>query len=155
MSNNKALKRVQDFIDKYPDLKVILFDKSTHTAEMAAQTLGVEVGQIAKTLLFTAEFNSFLVVTCGDKKVNTKKLAHIVQAKKVKFASSEAVSELTGFLPGGVSPVGLEKSIPIFLDRSLFNYQVVFAAAGTSNSALPIAPARLQQITDAVVIDVC
>lgn len=155
MSSNNALKRVQSFIDKYPDLKVILFDSSTHTSELAAQTLGVTVGQIAKTLVFTAESSPYLVVTCGDKKVNTKKLGQVLNVKKVKFASAEIVKELTGFLPGGVSPVGLASSIPVFLDKSLFEYDMVFAAAGTSNSALPVSPSRLQQITDGTVIDVC
>ncbi|MGI6092579.1 MAG: YbaK/EbsC family protein [Veillonellaceae bacterium] len=155
MYSTNALQRVQNFIEKYSDLRIILFDSSTHTSELAAQALGVTVGQIAKTLVFTAESKPYLVVTCGDKKVNTKKLSHVLNVKKVKFASAEVVKEFTGFLPGGVSPVGLASSLPIFLDKSLFEYDVVFAAAGTSNSALPVAPSRLQQITGGTVIDVC
>lgn len=149
------LKRVQKFIEQYPDLKVILFESSTHTAELAAHTLKVAVGQIAKTLVFVADGNPLLIVTCGDKKVNTKKVAKLVAAKKVKFADAATVMELTGFSPGGVSPVGLLKVIPVYLDRSLYNYDIVYAAAGTANSALPVIPERLREITGAQVIDVC
>lgn len=149
------LQRVQAFISQYSDLNVILFDSSTHTAELAAQTLGVAVGQIAKTLVFIADGQPLLVVTCGDKKVNTKVLAKVVGVKKVKFADAETVAVITGFPPGGVSPVGLLRVIPVYLDESLYSYDVVYSAAGTPNSALPIAPERLREITDAIVIDVC
>ncbi|SDF07409.1 YbaK/EbsC family protein [Sporolituus thermophilus] len=149
------LERVKKFLEPYSDLEVILFDSSTHTAEMAAQTLGVTVGQIAKTLVFIAEGNPLLVVTCGDKKVNTKLLAKAIGVKKVKFADSAIVEEFTGFPPGGVSPVGLLKVLPVYLDQSLYEYDIVYAAAGTANSALPIAPERLRQITNGCVIDVC
>jgi len=150
-----SLERVQKFVAAYPDLQIILFDTSTHTSELAAEALGVEVGQIAKTLVFLADGNPVLVVTSGDKKVNTKKLAKVLQAKKVKFASGELVEALTGFSPGGVSPVGLLKELPMYLDISLFRFNVVYAAAGTANSALPVTPRRLQEITKAAVIDVC
>lgn len=150
-----ALARVQEFVAKYEDLKVILFDTSTHTSELAAQTLGVTVGQIAKTLVFLADGNPILVVTCGDKKVNTKLLAKAVHAKKIRFADSQVVQETTGFEPGGVSPVGLLKVIPIFVDQSLYQYDIVYAAAGTANSALPVSPERLRQVTGAQLIDVC
>lgn len=154
-SRQNALQRVQSLISQYPDLNIIVFDSSTYTAELAAKTLGVTVGQIAKTLVFITEIQPCLVVICGDRRVNTKKLSRILGVKKVKFASAEIVEELTGFLPGGVTPIGLEKEIPVLLDKSLFEYKVVFAAAGTSNSALPIAPLRLQQLTGAKVVEVC
>lgn len=150
-----SLERVQKFIEQYPDLRIILFDTSTHTAELAAAALGVAVGQIAKTLVFIADNAPVLIVTCGDKKVNTKKFAKAIGVKKIKFASAEVVQELTGFSPGGVSPVGLLQVIPIYLDQSLYTYDIVYAAAGTDNSALPVQPDRLREITGATVVDVC
>ncbi len=149
-----ALDRVQSFLKGYPDLQVVLFDSSTHTAEAAANTLGVAVGQIAKSLIFLADENPVLIVTCGDKKINTKKFAKTLCAKKIKFADAPLVSSLTGFEPGGVSPVGLLHQVPIYLDRSLYDYPVVYAAAGTDNSALPVKPSRLQEITKAEIVDV-
>lgn len=149
------LLRVKQALASYPDLKVILFDASTHTAQAAADTLGVAVGQIAKTLVFTTDDKVVLVVTCGDKKVHNKLLARVLGVRKVKFADTETVLHYTGFPPGGVSPIGLVQTLPIYLDRSLFQYNTVYAAAGTANSALPISPVRLQEITGGIVVDVC
>lgn len=149
------LARVEKAITSYPDLKIILFEASTHTSELAAQALGVEAGQIAKSLVFMADGKPLLVVTCGDKKVNTKLLARAVNARKIRFADAEQVALYTGFPPGGVSPVGLLKNIPICLDLSLYDYDIVYAAAGTANSALPVQPERLREITGAQLINVC
>ena len=149
------LDRVKLFLSSFPDLKMILFDQSTHTSELAAQALGVTPAQIAKTLVFLAEAQPFLVVTCGDKKINTKKLAKELGVKKVRFADAQTVMESTGFPPGAVSPIGLLSDIPLFLDQSLWDFTIVYAAAGTANSALPVSPDRLCEITGAKVIDVC
>lgn len=149
------LNRVKNFVAQHDDLNIILFDSSTHTSELAAQTLGVTVGQIAKTLVFVADGEPVLVVTCGDVKVNTKLLAKQVGCKKIRFADSQTVAEQTGFPPGGVSPVGLLRELPVYVDQSLYEYDVVYAAAGTANSALPVTPDRLRQVTGAQIVDVC
>lgn len=149
-----ALERVKKALEPYPDLEILLFDQSTHTSELAAQTLGVKVAQIAKTLMFLADGRPVLVVACGDRKINTKKLGKELDAKKVRFADAETVEQLTGFSPGGVCPFGLDSSIEICLDRSLYDYAVVYAAAGTANSALPVEPERLRQILQAKVLEV-
>lgn len=149
------LQRVKKVLEQYEDLKIVLFDDSTHTAELAAQTLGVTVGQIAKTLVFMADDAAIVIVTCGNKKVNTRHLAKAVGCKKIKFADSLTVEAVTGFAPGGVSPVGLLEELPVYVDQSLYEYDIVYAAAGTANSALPIRPARLKQITGAQIVDVC
>lgn len=149
------LARVRDFVSQYDDLQIILFDSSTHTSELAAETLGVAVGQIAKSLVFLADGEPVVVVTCGDKKVNTKELARQIGCKKLKFADSATVEETTGFPPGGVSPVGLLTPLPVYVDKSLYQYDVVYAAAGTANSALPVSTARLQEVIGAEVVDAC
>lgn len=150
-----SLARVQEAIRSYPDLRIILFETSTHTSELAAQALGVAVGQIAKSLVFLADGQPILLVTCGDKKVNTKLLGKELQAKKIRFADAGIVLDVTGFEPGGVSPVGLLTALPLYLDQSLYDYDIVYAAAGTANSALPVTPVRLQEITGAPVLNVC
>ena len=149
------LNRVKKFLSPFPDLKIILFDQSTHTSELAAQALGVTPAQIAKTLVFVADAEPLLVVTCGDKKINTKKLTKVLGVRKVRFADGQTVTAATGFPPGGVSPIGLSTDIPLYLDQSLWDYAIVYAAAGTANSALPVSPDRLWEITGAQVIDVC
>lgn len=149
------LDRVKMFLSSFPDLEIILFDQSTHTSELAAQALGVTPAQIAKTLVFLADAQPLLVVTCGDKKIDTKKLARAMGVKKIRFADAQTVLEATGFPPGGVSPIGLVSNVPLFLDQSLWDFTIVYAAAGTANSALPVSPDRLCEITGAKVIDVC
>ena len=149
-----ALEKVKQALAPYPDLQIVLFDESTHTSELAAAAVGVEVAQIAKTLMFLADGAPVLVVACGDRKINTKKLGKELNAKKVRFADADSVLRHTGFAPGGVCPFGLDESIPICLDRSLYDYDIVYAAAGTANSALPVAPERLREILVAKVVDV-
>ncbi len=149
-----ALEKVRKALEPYPDLKIMLFDESTHTSELAAKAVGVEVAQIAKTLMFLADGNPVLVVACGDRKINTKKLGKELGAKKVRFADADSVLELTGFSPGGVCPFGLDESIKLCLDQSLYDYDLVYAAAGTANSALPISPERLREVLGAKIIDV-
>jgi len=149
------LERVKNFLSQFPDLKIILFDSSTHTSELAAQALGVTPAQIAKTLCFLADGRPVLLTTCGDKKTDTKALARELGARKIRFADAETVQNETGFPPGGVSPVGILPGVPLYLDRSLWDFDIVYAAAGTANSALPVSPDRLKEITGAQVIDVC
>lgn len=149
------LARVKAFVSRHPDLEIILFDSSTHTSELAAQALGVTAAQIAKTLCFVADGQPILLTTCGDKKTDTKALARQLGAKKIRFADAETVQQATGFPPGGVSPVGILPGVPLYLDRSLWDFDIVYAAAGTANSALPVSPDRLREITGATVVDVC
>ena len=149
-----ALEKVKQALAPYPDLQIVLFDESTHTSELAAAAVGVEVAQIAKTLMFLADGAPVLVVACGDRKINAKKLGKELNAKKVRFADADSVLQHTGFEPGGVCPFGLDESITICLDQSLYDYHIVYAAAGTANSALPVAPERLREILTARVVDV-
>ena len=149
-----ALERVRNAIVPYPDLEIILFDESTHTSELAAQAVGVEVAQIAKTLVFLADGNPVLVVACGGRKIDTKKLGKFLGAKKVRFADANSVLLATGFEPGGVCPFDIDPSVGLCMDKGLYDYDVVYAAAGTANSALPVAPERLREILGARIVDV-
>ena len=149
-----ALEKVKRALAPYTDLQIVLFDESTHTSELAAAAVGVAVAQIAKTLMFLADSEPVVVVACGGRKIDAKKLGRAVGAKKVKFADADSVVRVTGFEPGGVCPFGLDPSVRICLDRGLYDYDVVYAAAGTANSALPVAPERLREIIGAQVVDV-
>lgn len=148
------LERVKESLRPFPDLQIVLFDASTHTSELAAQALGVTPAQIAKSLVFLADGQPLLIVTCGDKKIDTKKMSKLLGVKKVRFADAQTVLDTTGFPPGGVSPVGLLTEIPLYLDESLWDFDVVYAAAGTANSALPVSPDRLLEVTGAAKINV-
>lgn len=148
------LARVRDFLSNHPELEIILFDDaSTHTAALAAAALGVTEAQIAKTLVFIADGSPVVVVASGEGRIDVKRLGKEIGAKKLRFASPEAVQAATGFLPGGVCPFGLEEELPIYLEKRLCRFPVVYAAAGTANSAVPITPEDLQRITAGIVVD--
>ena len=148
-------KRVQEFLQTMPgNLKVIEIDESTHTSELAAQALGVEVAQIAKSLVFILKGSPVLVVTCGDMRVDMKKLRAAVGAGgRVSMAGPEAAEEITGFPPGGVCPFALKTRLPIFLDKSLGRFPIVYAAAGSPYSLVPISLEALKSITRGEVLD--
>ncbi len=155
------LEKVKDYFQtlSFP-LEIILFDQSTSTSQLAAEALGVEVGQIAKTLVFISkkkegeEQKSAVVVTSGDVRVNTKKLKALV-GYKPKFASGDEALELTGFPPGGVCPFGLPEDIPVYIDKTLERFDVVYAAAGTANSAVPITVPQLVEATQGELCCAC
>jgi len=143
------IQRVKDYLAQLSfKLEVIEFQEDTHTSELAAKALGVEAAQIAKSLLFVGkeEGQAALVVTCGDMKVDQKKLKQEL-GYKTKFANPEQVMEITGFPPGGVCPFALRKPITIFLDTSMQRFPIVYAAAGTPHSAVPVTVEQLIQAT--------
>ena len=150
------LERVREFFAKIPSPpEIIIFEQDTSTSSLAAQALGVEVGQIAKSLVFTGKKGeAVMVVTCGDVKVDIKKLKSLVGFKP-KFATSTEVKALTGYSPGGVCPFALQTGLPIYLDVSMKRYPLVYTAAGTSNTAVPIEFSRLLAITGGKSCDVC
>lgn len=152
----EALQKVKDYMETLPiELEVIEFEEgTTRTAQMAADQLGVAVGQIAKSLLFLAKGESALVVTSGDVKVNTSALKKLMKAKP-KLAKPEECITITGFPPGGVCPFALKNPIKIFIDKSMERFDVVYAAAGTANTAVPVTVEQLLMVTDGELVDVC
>lgn len=147
----KEIERVNEYLqERNPDLEIIIFKEDTSTAPLAAQVLGTEVGQIAKSILFKSKNENFLmIVAAGDVRLDSKLIKKMV-GSKVRMASPEEVFEVTGFNIGGVCPFALLREIPIYLDESLKRYDVVYAAAGTGNTALPVSYAELQRITDGI-----
>jgi prolyl-tRNA editing enzyme YbaK/EbsC (Cys-tRNA(Pro) deacylase) len=128
---------------------------STPTAETAAQRIGVPVGRIAKSMLFKGKDGNFrLVVAAGDKRINS---GHLKRATGVKhrMANAEETAAATGFRPGGVCPFGLAGcNIDILLDSSLDVYDIVYPAAGTDATGVPVSPARLLAITGGTKVSV-
>lgn len=144
----RDIERVQAYVQqRMPHLQVIEFQQDTSTSALAAAALGTEVGQIAKSMLFKAKTGQyFLVVSAGDVRMDTKALRDLI-GSKVRMANAEEVVEITGFPVGGVCPFDLRVEVPIYLDDSLKRYDVVYTAAGTPNSALPITYEELMEIT--------
>lgn len=150
----ESYNRVRESLSQYQNLEIKILPEDTSTAELAAQALGTEPGQIAKTLCFMADGAPVLVVACGDKKIDSKKFGKRLGAKKMRMADAQLVMEVTGFAPGGVCPFALLKPVPVYLDRSLFDYDVTYIAAGTPHSALPISADQLAAITNGIWVEV-
>ncbi|KKM12803.1 prolyl-tRNA synthetase [Clostridiales bacterium PH28_bin88] len=151
----EAIARVRRFLEETPYRpEIIEFDESTHTSELAARAVGVEVGQIAKSILLIIGDQPVLVVTSGDMKVSQSKLKQVLGASgKVKLADPDTTMELTGFPPGGVCPFALKQPVPVLIDRSMERFPVVYAAAGTPRSAVPVSVAQLLDITGGTLCD--
>ena len=147
--------KVQAFLEIHGLCALEFEPGSTPTAEAAAQRIGVPVGQIAKSILFKGKDGTFrLVVAAGDRKINSGALKRTTGAKH-RMASAQETEVATGFLPGGVCPFGLEDApVKILLDVSLDEYDIVYPAAGTDATGVPLSPDYLRQITGGVKVEV-
>ncbi|HEV7664004.1 MAG TPA: YbaK/EbsC family protein [Chloroflexota bacterium] len=129
------------------------FAESTATAAAAAAAIGTTVERIVKSLVFMAADEPILVLTSGVNRVDVQKVGLLV-GLPVKRASADQVRQLTGFAIGGVPPVGHTQSITTCVDRSLLEFDEVWAAAGTPNSVFAIDPRELVRITGGRIEDV-
>jgi len=147
--------RVRSYLARFSyDGEICEFDASTHTAEEAARAVGVAVGQIAKSILFSVNGRTVLVVTSGDVKVSQSKLkAHLGLGGRVEMPDAATTLELTGFPPGGVCPFALKKPIPVLIDVSMKRFPVVYAAAGSPRSAVPVTVDQLLAMTGGQLCD--
>lgn len=142
------------FEEKDINKKIVFFDKSTENSLKASITLGVEQGQIAKSILFLVDGEPLLIVISGDKRVDEKKIKKIRSAKKVRMARPEEVFEITGFEVGGVSPVGHKSKLEVLIDESLKRYNEIYPAAGESNNMFPTNFNELIELTNGIVVNV-
>jgi len=142
------------FKEKAPDIEVTEHNYSTASVAEAAATIGVEPGQIAKTLAIKTGDKIMLVVTRGDARLDNKKLKAAFGGRPTMLGI-EVVAELTGHPVGGVCPFGLIQPLPIFCDISLKDFDVVHPAAGSKNSSVCLTPARIVELTGAEWTDVC
>jgi prolyl-tRNA editing enzyme YbaK/EbsC (Cys-tRNA(Pro) deacylase) len=126
---------------------------STATSVLAAEQLGVAVGQIAKSLLFSGKDGRFFMVVCpGDRRLSSSKLKAVTGVKS-RMATTEEARTATGFGPGGVCPFGIDSRIAIFIDKSLSEHATIYPAAGTDSSGVPMTFDRLVAITGGTVGD--
>jgi prolyl-tRNA editing enzyme YbaK/EbsC (Cys-tRNA(Pro) deacylase) len=129
-------------------------DVAARTSQQAADALGVQLGQIAKSVIFrrVADDVAVLVVTSGDRRVDEAKVAAI--AGPLARADAAFVKARTGFAIGGVPPLAHLQVSFTLVDRELFRFDTVWAAAGHPNAVFPLAPGDLRQLTGAPVADV-
>lgn len=134
--------------------EVVILPDSVHTAALAAEALGCEVGAIANSLLFDAGGSPVLILTSGAHRVDTDKVAATIGVEKLKRATPEFVREHTGQVIGGVSPIAHTSEVPTWLDSWLERYEVVWAAAGHPAAVFSTTYAELAAMTGAPTIDV-
>ena len=130
------------------------FDETTRTAQQAADTLGVAVGAIVKSLCFMADGEPAMVLVSGANRADLGKVRHLLGASKVTQANADEVRAATGFAIGGVPPVAHARQLRVLLDRDLLHYEELWAAAGTPNSVFRITPSQLVAVTGGQVGDV-
>ncbi len=142
------------------DIEIVTFDASTHTAQEAADAIGVQLGQIVKSLVFMAppdptrddsDLEPLLALVRGSDRVDLAKLASASARPRIRRASAREANAATGYAIGGIPPFGHRQRIPVVMDPALDDYQEVWAAAGTSTAVFAIAPATLAMLADALV----
>lgn len=149
-----AAQRVQEVLDALGiDRKLIELSVSAKTSQQAAEALGVDVAQIAKSLVFTANGSPVLVIASGANRVDERKLERLAGGK-VRKADPETVKQATGFTIGGVAPVGLATPLPIYIDQDLFQHELIYPAGGLPEYLFPISPGELLRATGGTVADV-
>ena len=151
----EGFRRVSQLLQtlQHPHLPQFL-EVAARTCQEAADALNVSVGQIAKSVIFRRKNDdaAVLVITSGDKRVDEKKVAAIVGA--IGRADAEFVKRATGFTIGGVSPVGQATPPVSLIDRELFRFDEIWAAAGHPNGVFRLSPDQLVALTSAPVADV-
>lgn len=151
-----AIEKVKEFFSKYDMADRILeFDVSSATVELATAALGCEPERIAKSLSFLVDDGPVLVIAAGDARIDNPKYKAQF-GTKAKMLSPEQVETLVGHAVGGVCPFGVNPGVKTYLDVSLKRFQTVFPACGSSNSAIELTLAELEQYSSYLDwIDVC
>lgn len=126
------------------DKRILEFDSSSATVELAAQALGCEGKRIAKTLSFLIDGCAVLIVTAGDARIDNSKYKTKFNTK-AKMIPFDEVESYTGHKAGGVCPFGVKKDVKVYLDESLKRFNTVYPACGSANSAIELTIEELEK----------
>ena len=142
------------------DIEITAFDESTHTAQEAADAIGVSLGQIVKSLVFMApadpaqadgELVPVVALVRGTDRVDIGALATVCGRPRLRRASAKEAKRVTGYSIGGVPPFAHDQPAEVVMDPALDAYEEIWAAAGTPTTVFPIRPATLALLSDALV----
>lgn len=128
--------------------RVLEFDVSSATVELAARAVGVEPARICKTLSFKSGDSAILVLAAGDARIDNRKFKDRF-GMKPSMLLPELVPGLIGHPVGGVCPFGIKSGVPVYMDESLRRFETVFPAVGSANSAIELTPAELMRFSGA------
>ena len=126
---------------------------STRTAVEAAESIGCQVEQIAKSLVFVGKESGkpYLVVAGGSNRVHEKRLGRQI-GEKIRKANADEVREATGYAIGGIPPLGHANALRTFIDEDLMKLDQLWAAAGTPHAVFSLSPAQLAEMTGGQVV---
>ena len=154
---SKSAQSIQNvLVEKGLTLEVIELSSSTRTANDAAATIGCDVAQIVKSLLFRSAYTSqpVFILASGVNRVNEKTIETLVGEKIVK-ANADFTREITGYAIGGVPPVGHKQIINhIFIDEDLLQYEKLWAAAGTPNAVFSLYSSSIESLTNGKIVSI-
>ena len=133
-----SVDKVKKYFSQYGmDSRILEFDGSSATVDLASAALNCEPGRIAKTLSFMVQDKPILIVSAGNVKIDNAKYKAFF-GKKAKMLTADQVMELVGHAVGGVCPFAIKDGVTVYLDASLKKYETVFPACGSSNSAIEL-----------------
>ncbi len=144
-----SVQKVQDTLTNLGfSIEVVELEATTRTSAEAAQAVGCKVEQIAKSLIFQTRINHrpILVIASGPNRVNEKKIAELI-SEPIGKADADFVRQHTGFVIGGVPPVGHLEKLEIFIDEDLLQYGEIWAAAGSPHAVFKLTPPDLVKMT--------
>lgn len=151
-----AIEKVREYFKTFGmEDRILEFDVSSATVDLAAQAVGCEPERIAKTLSFMLPDGPILIVAAGDAKIDNRKFKDQFHTK-AKMLTPDEVVELVGHAIGGVCPFGINEGVTVYLDESLKRFEAVFPACGSSNSAIELTIPDLEKYSGySAWIDVC
>lgn len=151
-----SIERVRTYFNRWDIAdRIMEFEVSSATVDLAAEAVGCEASRIAKTLSFKIDDHAILIVTAGDAKIDGKKYKAYFQTK-AKMLHFEEVEPLVGHAVGGVCPFGVNPDVDVYLDESLKRFETVFPACGSDNSAIEMTIPELEKYSNCKAwVDVC
>lgn len=150
-----SIERVRAFMrERNMEQRVMEFEVSSATVELAAQAVGCEPARIAKSLSFMVDGSPILIVAAGDVKVDNSRFKTQYHTKAKMLTPDEAVN-LVGHAVGGVCPFAINPGVSVYLDESLRRFETVFPACGSSNSAIELTLPELESLSGGTWVDVC
>lgn len=151
-----SIEKVKLYFTQYGmEQRILEFPVSSATVALAAEALHCEPCRIAKTLSFHVDGAPILIVAAGDAKVDNAKYRHYF-GTKAKMLSHEEAAEKIGHAVGGVCPFAVNDGVKVYLDTSMRRFETMFPAAGSSNSAIELTIAELEQYSNFTAwVDVC
>ncbi len=151
-----AIEKVKEYFSQFGmENRIMEFEVSSATVELAAQAIGCEPERIAKSLSFKVDDKAILIIAAGDARIDNPKYKAEFNTK-AKMLSPDEVNDMIGHAIGGVCPFGINEGVTVYLDESLKRFDTVYPACGSSNSAIKLTIDELEKYSGALKwIDVC